>query len=60
MAQNRLVTTMSGMTTIMVLAAVMVGKGQEGPGGWYQWGGPTRNFHVASAPLADVRTAEQK
>ena len=38
MAQHRLVTTMYGMATIMVLAAVMVGKGQEGTGGWYQWG----------------------
>ena len=58
MAQNRLVTTMYGMTTVMVLAAVMVGKGQEGTGGWYQWGGPTRNFHVASAPLADAWPAD--
>lgn len=58
MAPNRRVTTMYGMTVIMVLAAAVVGQGQEGTGGWHQWGGPTRNFHVASAPLADAWPAD--
>ena len=47
-----------GLTAFMVFAAVAVGQGQEHAGDWYQWGGPTRNFHVVSAPLADAWPAD--
>ena len=58
MAQNRQVTKTYPMAAIIVLAVAVVGQGQEGTDGWHQWGGPTRNFHVAAAPLADSWPAD--
>ena len=46
------------MVAIMALAVAVVGQGQEETDGWHQWGGPTRNFHVATAPLADAWPAD--
>ena len=46
------------IAAMMVLTVAVVAQAQEEAEGWHQWGGPTRNFHVAAAPLADSWPAD--
>ena len=44
--------TVAALLVILALPPVLLA--QEPPSGWHQLGGPTRNFQVDSAPLADT------
>ncbi len=40
------------LMSVSVLALHAVGESEDPPRGWYQWGGPDRNFHSQSTGLA--------